>query len=260
MDRRHQHEVMDDENRSFVRSLTRPVRRWLAETLGRRCVLCLEPSQERNLCGCCHDALPSLGISCRTCALPLPIDEPQPACGACLRRSPPWRRAIAATCYASPVSELVSAFKFGRDLAAGQALAELLLACVEARSYAPNAVLMPVPLHRSRLRERGFNQALELARPIGRKLNLPVSVRTLRRTRATAPQSGTATTSQRSSNIRGAFELAGPAPETVILLDDVYTTGATLRECAQLLARGGTQTIEVWVVARTLQPAALRSQ
>lgn len=244
------------EYRSPLRNLTNHARRWLADSLGRRCVLCLESTRDSNLCDCCQDVLPLLGNACVRCALPLPADEPHDVCGSCLGQSPPWHRAVAAARYDSPVAEMVSAFKFRRDLAVGRALAELLLARLQAHTYAGKAVLIPVPLHRSRLRERGFNQSLELARAVGRELRLPVSARTLRRIRATAPQSGAASAGQRRSNVRGAFELVGPAPESVILLDDVYTTGATLRECARLLVRGGSRDIQVWVVARTSQPAA----
>lgn len=243
-----------------LRKVGSHVRRWLGKSLGRRCVLCLEPSLDTNLCRYCAASVPVLGRACFRCALPLPADEPHDVCGACLTHSPPWHRATAAARYVSPVSEMISAFKFGRDLAVGQALADLLFAQVKDRSLDTGFELLPVPLHRARLRERGFNQSLELARSLSRKLDMPVATRLLRRSRATVSQSGTATQSQRLKNVRGAFELTGPPPESVVLLDDVYTTGATLRACADLLVRGGCRNIEVWVVARTDQPVAPRSQ
>lgn len=151
--------------------------------------------------------------------------------------------------YAFPIDRLESRFKFRGDLAAGALLSALWL-----RAVAPDplpAAIVPVPLSRERLRERGFNQALELARPIARALERPLLPRLLIRARHTIAQSSLGRR-ERLRNVRGAFALApGQKPPLhVALLDDVLTTGATLRECAKVLRRAGATTIEVWAIAR----------
>ena len=111
-------------------------------------------------------------------------------------------------------------------------------------------LIIPVPLHKSRLKERGFNQALELARPLGQRFGIPVDIQAIRRTRATAPQSGL-DKKERRRNIRGAFELKGkPLARHIAIIDDVVTTGNTVNELARILRRGGATRVEVWAIAR----------
>jgi ComF family protein len=116
-------------------------------------------------------------------------------------------------------------------------------------------LILPVPLHRARLRQRGFNQALELARPLGRSLGVPVRHGLLLRARATAAQSELDAAARRR-NVRGAFAVhAGAAlPSHVAVLDDVMTTGATLAECVRALKRAGAQRVDVWALARAPAP------
>ncbi len=113
------------------------------------------------------------------------------------------------------------------------------------------AALLCVPLHESRLRERGYNQALELAKPLARALHLPLHPHALRRIRSTQAQSGLDARARRR-NLRGAFEIdpAQTLPTHVALLDDVMTTGSTLRECARVLRKAGVQRVDVWALAR----------
>jgi ComF family protein len=110
--------------------------------------------------------------------------------------------------------------------------------------------LVPVPLHRQRLRARGYNQAVEIARPLARQLGLPLETGLLRRARRTPPQQGLSA-DQRSRNLRNAFTLAGQLRGgRVLLVDDVMTTGATVRECCRTLRRGGAREIQTAVVGR----------
>ena len=137
-----------------------------------------------DLCADCDAALPRLRSACGRCAVPLPVDG---LCGLCLRRPSPLRQVHAACLYEAPVDRLLVRFKFHEDLAAGRLLAQLMS---EAFASLPRPdVLVPVPLHIRRLRSRGYDQALELARPLGRALDLPLRTRWLARRRATAPQS-----------------------------------------------------------------------
>lgn len=247
---------------SEVNQEARPARRWLGRLLLRllppRCALCMAALADGAgpLCPGCRADLADNAPCCARCAEPLAHEAP--LCGRCLKRPPPFDAAFAGFRYAWPLDGLVTRFKFGGDLAAGRALATLLAGRVRAGALPRPALLVPVPLHDARLRRRGHDQALELARDLGRELRLPVAAGLLRRIRATAAQTDLDATARRR-NVRGAFELdaralarlgAGERPGHLALVDDVMTTGATLSECARLLRRAGFGRIDVWVVAR----------
>lgn len=155
----------------------------------------------------------------------------------------------AALVYAPPLDRLLPRFKFHGDLAAGRLLAALM--CETAPRFPRDAALVPVPLHRRRLRQRGYDQALELAKPLARACARPLRDDLLRRARATAAQSRLHA-DQRKRNLRNAFSVnAGVAlPASVVLVDDVMTTGATLHAAAKALRKAGVARVEAWVCAR----------
>jgi ComF family protein len=235
-----------------------PVDGWLAR-LGRvvfppRCLVCREPGRDgRDLCLACAAALPWNRSACTRCALPLPGPQAgnglAPWCGTCLQRASPLAAAHAAFLYAFPVDRLLPRFKFHQDLAAGRLLAGLMADAFH-RLPPPDA-LLPVPLHASRLRQRGYDQALELAQPLGRLLCVPIVADGLARCRATAAQSKLDAPARRR-NLRGAFAVPGPGvlPDHVALVDDVMTTGATLHAAAAALRAAGVRRIDAWVCAR----------
>jgi ComF family protein len=214
------------------------------------CLLCGDDgAAQRDLCAACAADLVRNHICCPRCALPL--ETPAPLCGECLERAPPFAAAVAPFVYAHPLDMLTTRLKFGRNLAAGRVLGELWVdALRDARPALPHA-LVPVPLHADRLRERGYNQALELARPLAAALQIPLRDDLLLRTRATSAQSNLDAIARRK-NLRGAFSVAADAalPAHVAVVDDVMTTGATLRECARTLLRAGTERVDVWALAR----------
>lgn len=216
-----------------------------------RCLACGEGSDEAiDLCSTCMDQLPWLGPACPRCALPLPAPLPPGlCCGACLATPPPLQRVHAACRYAAPLDRLLPRFKFHHDLAAGRLLAQLMTE--RCTALARPAALVPVPLHRARLRQRGYDQALELARPLARALGVPLRPGLLRRIRATAPQSEL-DAAARGRNLRRAFAAVMPEgpPEHVVLVDDVMTTGATLHAAARALQRAGVRRVDAWVCAR----------
>jgi ComF family protein len=229
----------------------RPWRRWLTRLWPGRCLLCgAGGAGGRDLCAACAGELPGNPIRCPRCALPLVVAAP--ACGECLRSPPAFAWTRAPFRYVFPLDRLLTRFKYAGDLAAGRLLAELLGDALDddPRLGDRDGVLVPVPMAPDRLVERGYNQALELARPLAQRLGLPLATAGLARVRATPRQAGLSARARRR-NLRGAF-VAAPemVGRRVVLVDDVMTTGATLRECARALRRAGAMEVGVVAVAR----------
>lgn len=153
----------------------------------------------------------------------------------------------AALAYDPASAPLLTRYKFHADLAAGRALGVLALPTLRAAPR-PDA-LVAVPLHRSRLRQRGHDQALGLARDWGRAMRLPVLPGLLQRVRATRPQTELHA-EERQRNLEGAFLASGPCPAHVALVDDVLTTGRTAAAAVQALRGAGARRVDVWVVAQ----------
>ncbi|HTQ99285.1 MAG TPA: hypothetical protein VMH83_04810 [Candidatus Acidoferrum sp.] len=152
------------------------------------------------------------------------------------------------------MSALITRFKYHQGLECGRVLTQLLLDCIRQhyRSQPLPTLLLPVPLHATRLRERGYNQSLLMARDLGRALAIPVATHALQRQRITPPQQGLSAP-QRRRNLRGAFVLTEPLPQRrIALIDDVVTTMSTVNEIARVLQRGQASPpeIHVWCLAR----------
>jgi ComF family protein len=229
----------------MVNNWLKNVQAWWAPTT---CLLCGEPAPAgRGLCLACEHACPRLIPACPQCGAGSASAELP--CGACQQHPPAFTRAVALFAYAPPVDRLILGLKFHDQLHVARTLGELLALHVAGLDPRPD-VLMPVPLHISRLRDRGYNQALELARPIARHLDLPLDHRGVVRTRATAPQLGLAPT-QRLRNVRAAFAVTRPVRGLhIALVDDVMTTGSTVNALATCLLKGGAAAVDVWVAAR----------
>jgi ComF family protein len=217
--------------------------------LPRDCVLCGSESRGQAICAGCVSALPWLPADrCPVCAVP---SEGSRVCGRCLAEPPAYERTGAALAYRFPVDALVQAFKYGGNLPLGEALSELLIPILAATER-PDAIV-PMPLHPARLRDRGFNQALELARRLSKALGVPVIGDACARVRDTPPQASLPW-KDREKNIRGAFTCqANLEDRHVAIVDDVMTTGHTLNEVAKALKRKGVGRVSCWVVARALQ-------
>ncbi|MEW5943058.1 MAG: ComF family protein [Pseudomonadota bacterium] len=218
----------------------------IAQSFPQDCLLCGAACGNTRLCAACRASLPHHTASCcPRCALPTPDGH---ICGQCLKQPPAFDRTLAAFSYAFPADALVQALKYRHNLAAASVLAEPLAEL--ARAQPRPDLLVPMPLHSSRLRERGFNQSIELTRIVAKTLDLPLAPDACERTRATAPQVSLPI-DERAKNLRGAFagrmDLTG---KKVAILDDVMTTGATLNELARTLRRAGAAEISAWVVAR----------
>lgn len=217
--------------------------RWAFRLLGGHCRLCAGPAPGPEICTGCRDELPWLAGACAACAVPLPGGGRY--CGHCRQRPPPFAATRALWHYAGPVATLIRAFKFHGDLAAGRLLADLAAEALAADAAAPDT-LVPLPLHPARRRQRGFDQAREIARRLGP----PVRTDLVLRCRDTPAQSGLDAT-RRRRNVRNAFATTGrPPPPTVTVVDDVLTTGASARELARTLLAAGARRVELLVLAR----------
>lgn len=229
------------------------LRHGLQALLPSTCLCCEAPGCGNvDICAGCFRDLPRNEHSCATCALPVPAGQRE--CGRCQGAPPPFRHLVAPWRYAEPVDGLIQALKFRGQLPAGRLLGTLL-ARELAHRRATADVIVPLPLHRRRLRERGFNQAAEIARCLPQSLGIPVRYDILRRAGGTVRQSQLGRR-QRVANIRGAFAATDAAGGLhIALVDDVVTTGSTIEEAARTLLRAGATTVEVWAIARaTLSP------
>lgn len=218
--------------------------------VGARCALCAAPC-DGELCRGCAASLPWIAKPCTGCALPLP-DDATDLCADCLKTQPHFAWAWAAFRLAPPVQGLIHELKYSANLGVASMLGRLAAARLSKRPRPMPDALIPVPLYAARLRMRGYNQALELARALASVFSIAVLHDATERIRATADQIGQSA-SQRRQNLRGAFRarrsLAGVR---VALLDDVMTTGSTLSELARACDEAGATSVEAWAIARAL--------
>ncbi|MFJ4064162.1 ComF family protein [Pseudomonas sp. NPDC089996] len=222
------------------------------------CLLCSESAEQHYpLCVACEQELPWLDEQCLRCALPLPMDGL--TCAQCSRRPPAFDQVVAPWHYGFPLDTLISRFKHNSQWPLGRLMAEMLGQNLHHRyleGLTRPDLLLPVPLARRRLRERGFNQASMLARWLSKALAIPCAERLLLRTRDTPAQQHLDARARRR-NLRHAFALAGEASlegRHVAVVDDVLTTGATAQAVAQRLRQAGARRVDVYCLARTAKP------
>ena len=229
--------------------MTQAVYNWLTINLTKAdCRLCSSPLAPLGLCPGCAADLPVNRHPCHRCAAPLEFGGGLLVCGACLRRPPPFDAARAPWLYTAPIDHLVKRMKLRGHLADARLLGLWMAEAL--RDEERPDVIAPVPLHPARIRSRGFNQAMELARPVARRLGVELNGNLLSRTRATPTQTGLAA-KKRRGNVHGAFAARDPIKGLhVALFDDVMTTGSTVAEAARVLRRAGAVRVTVWVAAR----------
>ncbi len=218
-----------------------------------RCRLCAMPCRA-PLCGACQCAYRGdTARRCPRCALRLPTRAER--CGACAGRPPAFVAAVAWADYAAPLDRLACQIKFGGDALLARWLGGLLAQRLRQTPPGAAALVLPVPLAPRRLRQRGYNQAWELARGVARELGWPSAGDLLLRRRDAAPQSSLPL-ARRTANVRAAFEARPLAPGTrVLLVDDVMTSGSTAEHAARALLRAGAAEVGVAVLLRTPAPA-----
>ncbi len=219
------------------------------------CLLCGHQARQDMLCQTCRETLPLTVHRCRCCAIHLP-DSSATLCGQCISQPPAQDAAFSAFRYQAPVKALLHDLKYRHRLHLSNWLADRFCEALRVNDHPINVEgLIPVPLHPRRQRLRGFNQATELARRISRQLDIPLLKGCLQRCRNTPKQTGL-NLQQRKRNLRHAFQLNSTQrlPERVALVDDVITTGSTMRELAALLKQNGVQYVEIWSIARAEVP------
>ncbi len=214
------------------------------------CLLCGDAGwQGRDLCLACDRALPLNTPACPRCGRLLTY-ESETACGQCQQDPPEFDSTFALFRYQEPVRHLIHNLKYHARYACARLLGEMLAEALCSLDEGPELII-PVPLHPSRYRERGYNQALEIARPIARRLQIPLDYSSCIRSLATQPQTQLSN-EERLRNVKKAFAVARPIrAKHVAILDDVVTTGATVNELAKVLRKAGVRRIDIWACART---------
>lgn len=221
------------------------------------CILCHAPSHRNlDICTSCEGDLPYLEHGCLRCAEPMVTANE--TCGRCRTRPPPFYKSISLFHYRFPVDRLIIDFKFKQQLIYGKILSSLLAERLArprlSRLCKPidlPDILIPVPLHKDRLRSRGFNQAQEIAQVISNRVGISIDARACVRFRHTDPQVDL-TETERQRNISGSFRVLGNlAARNIAIVDDVTTTGATVSELSRTLLNHGARSIQVWTLART---------
>ena len=225
------------------------------------CLSCSKVLSERGghpFCPDCFGGIRFIAAPlCPVCGIPYPAEEsPDHVCGDCLLKKRHINTARSLGVYESILHDAIHAFKYGGNLTLGERLGRLMAEhdypSFRIRDY---SLILPVPLHPRRLRQRGFNQSVILAREISRRHDVAMDFSILRRIVDTESQAGLKK-EERRSNIRQAFCTADPERvrgQNILLVDDVYTTGSTLGECAKTLLKGGAEAVGALTLARAIQ-------
>ena len=217
------------------------------------CLLCDFTAENKQLiCTDCFSTLPRHPFSCDRCGLTITETPFKTHCGHCMKNPPPFDHTVALFDYVVPIPTLIWKLKFHGDLSIAQFFGQCWINLIDqfyTRNTLPDFIL-PVPLHHKRLKERGFNQALEIAKPIGKHFKIPINTRICIRIKNTQAQSSLPA-NKRKNNMNNAFGLSyATDAKHVAILDDVMTTGNTASEISALLKIAGVERIDVWCCAR----------
>ncbi|WP_237758300.1 ComF family protein [Legionella londiniensis] len=218
--------------------------------LPRICPLCCQYHLEQYaVCGDCQTLLTPLGKCCQVCALPMSSGQ-HPICGHCIRQKPYFDRVYAGYQFTEPLRALIHEFKYHEGLYLTSFLTQLILdGLAEKPAVAP--CLLPVPTHRKRLAERGYNHAAELTKCLAKRLQFPYDLTTARKIVNTANQASLSRKA-RSTNLQKAFSIGRISFAHVVIVDDLLTTGSTVNELARLIKIKGVERVDVYCCARAI--------
>ena len=230
-----------------------------ARIAGRRCAVCAAVMSDHQpgiiFCTECIGELQARrGGFCGMCARIYALeDESTHFCLECRNQPFSWHGIAFFSVYQGLLKDIITRFKFNADLGLGKALGHMLLEAVSLHAYENIDCIVPVPLHPMRLKDRGFNQSLELSRILGRRINLPVLKDVLIKTRHTPPQSSM-NRKLRLKSLKNVFEVRGniAKDKSVLLIDDIMTTGSTLEECTRALLKAGASEVRIVFLARAV--------
>ncbi len=225
------------------------ITQWLTrKRLPRSCALCAQYHDGFDaICNTCHEFLTPILFACTYCALPLPEGRFL-TCGQCIQKKPYFDETTAPYAFEEPLRTLLHEFKYHRGLYLRSFLAKLIINNLPPHAF-DTECLIPVPMHAEKLRQRGFNQAAELAKYIGKALNIPCHLQACEKIIHTPPQAGL-NASQRHRNLSNAFQTKALPYKRVTLVDDLLTTGSTANELAKTLKKQGVEHVSVWCCAR----------
>jgi ComF family protein len=206
-------------------------------------------NQDAFICSACQPHLPHYTTGCTSCGASLPTQADSNLCGICIATPPAYDQLYALYNYAEPISSFIHQLKFQNNLRIARWFSHEWISKFNNQIILPD-IIFPVPLHHTRLSERGFNQAIEIAKPLAQDFNIPIDIKTCIRIKNTNAQSAL-NLKKRNNNVKNAFALSKTITANhVALFDDVVTTGNTVSEIAQLLRKVGVRQIDVWCVAR----------
>lgn len=237
-------------DRTMLKILLTKLKEWIPSC----CLLCNQRSNSGiDLCTGCLQQLPWLNRGCEQCAQPLNSEHASTRfCGACLCTPPAYDSTLAPFSYQDTMITLIAKLKFNKNLSVGRVLGELMARHIKTNTPSDMpSLLLPVPLHPKRLRQRGYNQAIIIAEHLSKQLKIPLNRTLCKKIRHTATQSRV-DAKHRHANIDHAFEIASRnLPSHVAIIDDVMTTGATVNALSSALKHAGVAKISVWCCART---------
>jgi len=219
------------------------------------CLLCAASSSESKndyLCDGCLADLQGNQHACSLCALPIIESQSTLMCADCLKSPPVFDRCLSAFVYAQPLEWMIQQLKFNEKLSYAPLLSSLMMHYLQGQALGQLQadVIIPMPLHPTRLKERGFNQSLLLLESVALEMDMPIDSISCQRIRDTAHQTGK-TAQQRRKNIKGAFKFDNKKGyKHVVIFDDVITTGSSVSELSKVLKRSGVERVDVWSLAR----------
>lgn len=210
------------------------------------CLICEKLIEAGGFCQRCVKDLAHHKNQCRICAVPFSGND---ICGQCQRKPPPYHRIIAPFRYTPPISDLIHQLKYRKMLHVGRILGELLSNHLHALDLGPVDALIPVPLHWRRQISRSFNQSNEISKQVSKRLGIPMDIKAVKRMRHTPPQVSLGP-KQRKRNMHRAFMAKEISYSSVMIIDDVITSGSTVTELAKCLKRAGVEKVLVAAIAR----------